>query len=169
MIEYKCSWYFPLWVTVGNRYVASFNKNRKKAVSRIQVKKLEIKQVFYSNILALYLANKIVSFLKIILWTSYSKIKSPSYVYFFPVLFYELFLLPNLSQLKIVQMSGQVSRSSAGEYQADERAGVARLSWRVTGRWAGRWWTGRPGVLWFMGSRRVRHDWATEHLDLFHL
>ena len=24
------------------------------------------------------------------------------------------------------------------------------------------WWTGRPGVLWFMGLRRVRHDWATE-------
>jgi len=25
-----------------------------------------------------------------------------------------------------------------------------------------RWWTGRPGMLWFMGSQRVRHDWATE-------
>ena len=24
------------------------------------------------------------------------------------------------------------------------------------------WWTGRPGILWFMGSQRVRHDWATE-------
>ena len=24
------------------------------------------------------------------------------------------------------------------------------------------WWTGRPGVLWFTGSQRVRHDWATE-------
>ena len=24
------------------------------------------------------------------------------------------------------------------------------------------WWTGRPGVLWFMRSQRVRHDWATE-------
>ena len=23
-------------------------------------------------------------------------------------------------------------------------------------------WTGRPGVLWFMGSQRVGHDWATE-------
>ena len=31
-------------------------------------------------------------------------------------------------------MRGQVSRGSAGEYQADERAGVARLSWRVSGR-----------------------------------
>ena len=24
------------------------------------------------------------------------------------------------------------------------------------------WWTGRPGVLWFMGLQRVGHDWATE-------
>ena len=27
----------------------------------------------------------------------------------------------------------------------------------------GSWWrTGRPGVLWFTGSQRVGHDWATE-------
>ena len=24
------------------------------------------------------------------------------------------------------------------------------------------WWTGRPGVLWFMGLQRLGHDWATE-------
>ena len=24
------------------------------------------------------------------------------------------------------------------------------------------WWTGRPGVLWFMESQRVGHDWAPE-------
>ena len=24
------------------------------------------------------------------------------------------------------------------------------------------WWTGRPGVLWFMGLQRVRHDLVTE-------
>ena len=29
-------------------------------------------------------------------------------------------------------MSGQESRGSAGEYQADDPAGVARLSWRVS-------------------------------------
>ena len=28
-----------------------------------------------------------------------------------------------------------------------------------SGRW---WWTGRPGVLRFMGSQRVGHDWATD-------
>ena len=31
--------------------------------------------------------------------------------------------------------------------------------WVNSGSW---WWTGRAGVLWFMGSQRVRHDWATE-------
>ena len=31
--------------------------------------------------------------------------------------------------------------------------------WAISGSW---WWTGRPGVLQFMGSQRVRHDWATE-------
>ena len=24
------------------------------------------------------------------------------------------------------------------------------------------WWTGRPGMLWFTGSKRVGHDWVTE-------
>ena len=24
------------------------------------------------------------------------------------------------------------------------------------------WWTGRPGVLWFIGSQRVGYDWVTE-------
>ena len=37
----------------------------------------------------------------------------------------------------IRQMSRPVWRDSAGEYQADEQAGVARLSWRVSGRLAG--------------------------------
>ena len=31
--------------------------------------------------------------------------------------------------------------------------------WVNSGGW---WWTGRPGVLQFMGSQRVGHNWATE-------
>ena len=31
--------------------------------------------------------------------------------------------------------------------------------WENSGSW---WWTGRPGMLQFMGLQRVRHDWATE-------
>ena len=46
----------------------------------------------------------------------------------------------------------------------DEMAGWhhwldGRWVWVNSGSW---WWTGRPGVLWFMGSQRVRHDWETE-------
>ena len=38
----------------------------------------------------------------------------------------------------VKQMNRQVSRSSAGDYQADEQAGGARLSWRLSSRCAGR-------------------------------
>ena len=31
--------------------------------------------------------------------------------------------------------------------------------WVNSGSW---WWTGRPGVLRFMGSQRVGHDWVTD-------
>ena len=51
--------------------------------------------------------------------------------------------------------------------EADDRgwngwmASPARWTWVwVNSRsW---WWTGRPGVLWFVGSQRVGHNWATE-------
>ena len=33
------------------------------------------------------------------------------------------------------------------------------LVWVNSGSW---WWTGKPGVLWFMGSQKVGHDWVTE-------
>ena len=41
---------------------------------------------------------------------------------------------------------------------------MASLNWWIwvwvnSGSW---WWTGRPGVLRFMGSQGVRHDWVTE-------
>ena len=41
------------------------------------------------------------------------------------------------------------------------RASLPRWTWVWvnSGSW---WWTGRPGVLRFMGSRRVGHNWATE-------
>ena len=36
---------------------------------------------------------------------------------------------------------------------------------RCSGVWVNSrswWWTRRPGILWFMGLQRVRHDWVTE-------
>ena len=40
-------------------------------------------------------------------------------------------------------------------------ASLSRWTWvsENSGSW---WWTGRPGMLQFMGSQRVRHDWTTE-------
>ena len=46
----------------------------------------------------------------------------------------------------------------------DENGWMALLTW-WTWVWVDSvswWWTGRPGMLWFMGSQRVGHDWATE-------
>ena len=57
--------------------------------------------------------------------------------------------------------SGQEEKGTA----EDEMAGWTRWTWVWvnSGSW---WWTGRPGVLWVMGSQRVGHDWATS-LSLF--
>ena len=38
--------------------------------------------------------------------------------------------------------------------------------WVDSGSW---WWTGRPGMLLFMWSQRVRHDWETELTELIML
>ena len=44
-----------------------------------------------------------------------------------------------MAQLAIIkQMSRQVSRGSAGDFQANEKAGVTRLSWPQSSRRAGR-------------------------------
>ena len=57
-----------------------------------------------------------------------------------------------------------------GKIEGRRRRGWQRMSWMASptqwtwvwvdsGSW---WWTGRPGVLRFMGLQRVGHDWATE-------
>ena len=45
----------------------------------------------------------------------------------------------------------------------DEMAGVSLTRWTwVSVNFGSWWWTGRPGVLRFMGSQRVGHNWATD-------
>ena len=57
-----------------------------------------------------------------------------------------------------------------GEIGGRRRSGWQRMRWLDgitdwtwvqvnSGSW---WWTGRPGMLRFMGSQRVGHDWVTE-------
>ena len=51
--------------------------------------------------------------------------------------------------------------------EGDDRGWDGWMASRTWWTWvwvnSGRWWlTGRPGVLRFMGSQRVRHDWVTE-------
>ena len=58
-----------------------------------------------------------------------------------------------------------------GKIEGRKRRGRQRMRWldgvltQWTWVWVNSgscWWTGRPGVQRFMGSERVRHDWATE-------
>ena len=44
-------------------------------------------------------------------------------------------------------------------HSASDQALPVMWIWVNSGSW---WWTGRPGVLRFMGSQRVGHDWVTE-------
>ena len=41
-------------------------------------------------------------------------------------------------------------------------ASPTQRTWIWVNSWGSWWWTGRPGVLWFMGSQRVGHNWVTE-------
>ena len=53
----------------------------------------------------------------------------------------------------------QRMRWAGWHHWLDGRVWVNSRSW---------WWTGRPGVLQFMGSQRIGHDWVTElNWDIF--
>ena len=54
-----------------------------------------------------------------------------------------------------------------GKIEGRRRRGTQRMRWLdgITWVWVDSgswWWTGRPGVLRFIGSQRVGNDWATE-------
>ena len=72
-------------------------------------------------------------------------------------------LLQRVDSLEKTLMLGGIG----GRRRRDDRgwdgwmASLTRWTWVWvnSGRW---WWTGTPGVLQFMGSQRVGHDWTTE-------
>ena len=63
----------------------------------------------------------------------YLTLGSNALEHFFVVSYYKQSPLQPIKQTVLFSMSGQVSRGIAGYYQSDERAGVAWLSWRVSG------------------------------------
>ena len=63
---------------------------------------------------------------------------------------------------KTLMLGGIGGRRRSGRQRMTWLDGITdsmSLSLMHSSRW---WWTGRPGVLRFMGSQRVGHDWATE-------
>ena len=63
---------------------------------------------------------------------------------------------------KTLMLGGIGGRRKRGRQRMRWLDGITDLMtwvWVNSGSW---WWTGRHGVLQFMGLQRVRHDWATE-------
>ena len=63
---------------------------------------------------------------------------------------------------KTLMLGGIGGRRRRGRLRMRWLDGILpRWTWVLvnSGSW---WWTGRPGVLWFMGSQRVGLNWATE-------
>ena len=54
---------------------------------------------------------------------------------------------------------GQEEKATTQDEMAGWHHGLDGRVWVNSGRW---WWTGRPGMLRFMGLQRVGHNWATE-------
>ena len=64
---------------------------------------------------------------------------------------------------KILMLAKIEGRSRRGQQRMRYGWMASLIQW--TGVWVNSgslWWTGRPGVLWFMGSQRVGYNWATE-------
>ena len=76
-------------------------------------------------------------------------------------------LWPPHAKCWLIGKDSDAGRDSGQEEKRDDRgwdgwmASLTRWTWVWvnSGSW---WWTGRPGVLRFMGSQRVGHDWVTE-------
>ena len=72
-------------------------------------------------------------------------------------------LMQRVDSLEKTLMLGEIGgRRKRGRQRMRRLDGIpTRWAW-VWANSGSLWWTGRPGVLWFMGLQRVRHDWATE-------
>ena len=63
---------------------------------------------------------------------------------------------------KILMLGGTGGRRRRGQQRMRWLDGIIyQWTWVWVNSWSW-WWTRRPGVPWFTGLQRVRHDWATE-------
>ena len=68
-------------------------------------------------------------------------------------------LMRRVDSLEKTVMLGGIGGRRWGWQRMRWLDGMSPWVWVNSGSW---WWTGRPGMLQFMGSQRVGHDWATE-------
>ena len=61
--------------------------------------------------------------------------------------------------LMLVKIEGRRRRGCQRMRSLDGITDLMDMSLSKLHSW---WWTGRPGVLWFIGLQKVRHNWATE-------
>ena len=86
----------------------------------------------------------------------------------FPVWgYYKINIWPPHAKSWLIGKDSDAGRDWGAGGEGDDRgwdgwmASLTRWTWVWVN--SGSWWgTGRPGVLWFMGSQRVGHDWATD-------
>ena len=76
-------------------------------------------------------------------------------------------LMRRVDSLEKTLMLGGIGAGGEGDDRGWDSWMASPTQWTWvsvnSGSW---WWTGRPGVLRFMGSQRVRHNWVTELNDL---
>ena len=72
-------------------------------------------------------------------------------------------LMRRVDSLEKTLMLGGIGAGGEGDDRGWDgwMASLTQWTWVWVNSWRW-WWTGRPGVLWIMGSQRVGHYWATE-------
>ena len=72
-------------------------------------------------------------------------------------------LMQRADSFEKILMLGKIEGRRKGDNRGWDGWMASRTQWTWVWVNSRSWcWTGRPGMLWFMGSQRVGHDWVTE-------